>query len=565
VTVRRILFRGNKTACAKYLPFAKHKLKTLSKTHERRHSWTWERVFGDVIISLEENGPIQWIRIKAGLVGYEFVTITDPLIDIGQTYTSSFTIAVTGTIQDEDALDPPTAPRIGALIAKNRNGTRLKPSNNDREIDNRDRWIRAGRYDPLDADVEEEGLSSFLYPTHDWFQVEHPLDDQAALLLADGTPRLRIMHWDTWRQRHVDASLWTDSLGPILAYPGEVFNTTPGGRTRLTGLSSWPAVPSDPNQWPRNGGAAIQDGIFMCASWNGHDFLFEARNENYVEYITGSVNFQVTKPTWISAGEQDVLTHWYWRGDGKRCVSLQYAKTERPDDPDLQTPANYDPDIDAGFVELQMIVDQPLGDEAPGLPNITIENQQNNLWNQGIHPLAIDYRMLDSRKKLAYYLKTYIGPTRVSGSTTTPYPDTFYKRDLLIYLVCAEIDDAFPGEEQWRIPVWHSVGWAGFAAVDPEPPDNVLLQRVLLDGVYWTTDIGFPGLTQDMTDASDLPIHPYSQLRAVVQGMDCRAEALAVEWRVNMYEPHTIDTTPVDTVPWFGKQWRIWGDIRQDT
>jgi len=586
MTVRRILFIGNAIACAKYLPWAKGKLKTLSRTNASRHSWTHEYKVGSDTISLEQNGQVQWIRINAGLVGYEFVTVLDPLYPpVSDTdwngHTAFWTIAKLAKIDDPDQeiIDPEApADRIPALIPVNRKGTKLKPENRVRQIDLKDKWLRTGRYDPYFGTPEEDpdGLTYFLFPTHDWFQVAVPENDAQALEAAGGAPRAWMMFWTTWRARHYDLALWTDRQGIAIQVGGEAFTITPGGNSRKSGLSLAISDPPAlfPDNFPRCGGMAKQGGVLLAASWNAHDFLFEARNENYTEYITGSTFFFITKPSWIGAGEIDVDSHWYWRGDGQRAVSLQYASTRRPADSGEWTLANYDPDIDAGFVEIEVITTDPVGEIAPDLPNIAILSNQHNLWQQGIMPVAIDYRILDGRKKLAYYLISYIGPQRIHDSSVEDtYYTIEYARDLLIYLVCTEIEDSvldgqFPGTEQWRLPVWHGGGWRGVNADDPEPPADPLLHMNPIDGNYWSGDVGYPILSKHMT-TDGVPVHPYRDLRAVVVAMDARAEAVAISYQVDMHEPHTIDPGGINraevSAPWNGKVWRIWGEERQNT
>ena len=70
--IRRIHFDGDSTACAKWLPFAKRKLESLSRIYENRKHWKWERVFPGVYIRIEQNASVQNIRIEAGIDVYEF-------------------------------------------------------------------------------------------------------------------------------------------------------------------------------------------------------------------------------------------------------------------------------------------------------------------------------------------------------------------------------------------------------------------------------------------------------------------------------------------------------------
>lgn len=577
MTTRRIQFRGNVTVCAKYLPFAKDRLTLLSKLYKRRF-WTREYVIQGTRVTIERNGPIQFIRIIA-LSGYEFstnlsVTLVPGLPPPEEFDNADFSIMVPGKVDDpENDETPDDLPKIDGLIVRNRNGVKLTPENADNSvvapndsIDNRDRWLYGGRYGVVGTEEPDEPffLGYFQWSTTQWFEMPVPADDEfgdaEAALLVDGTTRKRMMMWWAWRPRHVNLASWAEALNPVIPGPGIGISIGAGGTSRLTYLSVANSsrefrIGQDGEQnythAPLAGPSARQGQFMVAASWRGDDFAFEVRNEQYQGFdYAFSTFFSFTKPAWAFG---EVMTPWYWRGDGKRCVSLQYGRTEA-DGPT-------DEIIDCGFVEADVVAFDAPDDNGKPIIDTDLSGfhkTQHNLMAMGIFPVGIDYVLHDQRKKRAYYLKHYLGPVRSSAIPITDEPR--YYRDILIYLVCTILEDddtysgLFPGTEQWKIPIWHDSFLVGSSPASLSGESR--------------TSVG-----SEMFDAAQLAIHPYRNIRGVITAMDCRAEAIAVKYRCMMTYPHSIDGNDLASAPHFGKYWGIWGkdgdpdthDVRQNT
>jgi hypothetical protein len=592
--VKHIQFFGESSLCSQWLPFAKKKMDSLTRLYGARVYWTWERVIGPVRISLERDGAIEFIRIYAGIRGYEYIAVInkfvvdeenpEPTVDPA---VSRFSIAMLAPPPDpnEPVPTPPDEWWLdqGTMIARNRRGTLLKPENDSKKLDRRDKWLSAGRYGFIDPeDDEDTDLGTNLYSASDWFELP-VVDTDEAYALADlisgqfDKDRGRILKWYTHRSRNFDLAYWFPLKYPILLAPGLVFSIATSGKSRLTGLTVANSDDDGSGHFPLAGSCAWQGNVLMGASWRGDDFMFEVRSENYRQYYTGSFFFSLTRPGWMNSGIQtpwvssaagghlDVYTPWYWRGDGKRCVSLQYNKY-------LQPSSSQESDLlDSGFVEAEIIVNQlvhpgDLTQEPPEIPTVAsayFVHQQHNLAEIGINPCAIDYYMLDQRKKRAYYFAPYMGPIRTRGLEPSGFPDpqpeerTSFARDLLVYLVCVEIDDLFPGTEIWRIPVWHGQAWRGYDLIDddtdpPLPP--------YLDAIYWGSGFGYPSITHNMDDVDGVPVWDWLDIRGVITAMDARAEAVAIHYQVRMPEPHNVNGNDVEESRWFGKYYRIWRD-----
>ncbi len=601
---RHIKFIGDPGSCGKWLPFAKRKLDSLTRLYRGRRSWTWERVINGAQISLERNGSVEHIRITAGVTGYEFATALTagdesfywvlnfdddgsekPVLDI---HHKEIKFSLVGLYSD------PENPGEFLLKAKNGRGQKI-----EFESDTADKQKDAFLYARQWKKLLELGTERIV-PRLDWFKIPMPdangettiqANEKAALWRAKGFQTCnRIISTGSMRARHIDLSnrlqfyplferaLLFDTSFPILHKVG--------GSQKIIELPMQHAKPppkidsyiedgtlqADIDPLTSYCGSAAQlDGYILGGSIAGEDYKFALwdaeRSEETQLDMTG------IRPAWVTADpDKSAYTKWYWRGDGKRCISMQYTFTPKdpnypnlivPLDPALIIPPSPANALEYGFTELEWSV-TPNDNAAPTV----IATHTLNVNGFDVRPLGIDYDLFDGRIRRTVVLEPWLGAPFLSAY---PGPAAESIRALLIYAhFCTVDDDGNISDPEFSIPMFHQPWlYAKYFATPPEflreynaEPVNIFV----LHHNYWTQDeYGLWVHLYVMNTLGELPgsvssppfktLFGYDRMQSGFNALDLRAQAAALRTLV-------IDRASprFDKVLYMGKRWRIWDE-----
>ena len=533
--MKRIQFEGDAGLCAKWLPFAKSKMDSLSKLYAGRRNWVWETILGDVRIGLERNGNIEYIRIKALTGGYEFATAfsappTGALKDVK--------FGLVRLRKDED--------NVLGLEQRDRSGKLFTPEN-----DTLAKQLDAYLYGRDWGNRLDEG-KNYITPRIDWFSV--PLVDTGDVDEDEAEIARR-------RERGYSGSKW----GTLTPADSRRYTNVTGQYSYVAavGASSYYnqvaydylaySIAADETVLHRKGkkskpisvlgnqlfSTAVQNGFLLGGIDRGELYKFFAYHLETEAYF--DIDLAVIKPAWLWGTSR---TRWYWRGDGKRCISLQYDAYSS--DPDKLYLSQVVQDVTLHELEFELN-----GVTSGGALSGVIRNKFSTR-NHGVHPVAIDYDFFDPTVRRVLVLEPWIGP---QYDMLTEYEDQAFptpSRALLVYACfCTVSDTGVISAPYRRIPVYHKP-W--LVTADPDdyavPPPAPILDEF---GYLITERCTHQGV-QEFFD-----VFGYHGFSARIAALDMRSEAIAIYSQVQT-ENYPGGFRVVDYTYKHNKHWRIWDE-----
>ena len=532
--IQHIQFEGDTALCGRWLPFAQSKLGSLSRLYAGRRNWVWETVAGDVRIGLERNGPVTYIRIRAATGGYEFITA------FAKTLAGGFTDLKFGTVgkgKDDEGEQ--------ILVQRSRAGLPFDLEN-DGYSDQLDKYLFGREWQDRLA-----GGKNYTTPKMDWFAVSLPDPED-----IEEVPRREARGYSggkwaitvpTDSRRYVNvtgqysyvwiigaSSYYNEVAFDYLDYSISVDDTVLHRRSKKSKTQY--AIGND--VWS----AAVQNGFIIGGADRGELYGFFAYHMESETYFP--IDLYTLRPAWLWGTSR---TRWYWRGDGQRCISLQYdAYSTEPDKLLLQNVV-----VDVTIHELEFILEGV--DETTGYLVGAISDKFATR-NHGVYPVAVDYDLFNPRVRRVIVLEHWIGPQYDRMDEFDEHDDLEKSRALLIYACFCTVDDSGAISAPYRrIPVYHKP-W--LVTVDPsywEPGEltdpitdefgYVMVERCTPQGISeFHADFGYHGFC------------------ARIAAMDARAQAIALYGQL---QTETYPPTPLPSVEYefkHNKRWLIWNE-----
>lgn len=520
----RISIEGDAAACSPLIPWAKRKHGALASVYGDNRWWAWRRWIGDLYVVLERQGPIDRITIKAGgLTGYEFAAAFDMVYLSG---TGSYSLEnVKFTV-----VRPAAEDGVPILSGRNSRGKAIVPAL-DGFADQHDAFLHAGNWDEFLA-MESEATT----PHHDWFQVPLPdSNEQAAEWSVSGYGGCRqIISFVSHRKRYQDLSMRAvldfDYLGfPVIEqwYSGSAIQHRIGGKGKRLPLDMAHVVPPTPEAagFPLVGSAALYDQFVIGASHRADDYKFTVVDyANDAAYNLSAAS--LFKPSWVGG---DVWSKWFWRGDGRRSIALQYGWNSTTKV------------LDSGVHELEWVIEA--GDGAPYINAATTIN----VHNLSTKPVGVDYDLFDQRQRRIVVFEPWVSPAYIGLDDSS---DETYIRGLLIYAAFCTMDDSGIISAPYRRIAMHHAPWLEGDLTPASPSPSALHDE---NGAEIFGDPYTPALPNAAWRAN----WPYEMLRARIAAMDVRAQAFATYCEVQR------STGGGSYAIEHGKRWMIWNEIRE--
>jgi hypothetical protein len=510
--ILRIHFDGSNAACAKWLPFAKKKLASLSRRYKNRKTWTWERTIQGARISLEQNnGKVQYIRIKSGVTRYEFTSafsLDNQLRDIK--------FGLVRPARDEEG--------VRELQLRDHNGAPIGEPDEDEFIDQQDVYLFGTDW-PIRLDEGDNNT----YPMIDWFGGSYAITTP-----SDG---------DRHKNQTGIYALINGGVGT--SFYGSYANTHLQYRT-VTGR---PVLHRKDHASQRlmNIGttvytAAIQAGRFIAGCDGSGEqyqfFFYDLETEYYYP-----IDLTALRPDEINRVSR---TRWHWNRTGNKCLSIQY-------DPYSTAPeALNQVVVDRWLHEINIDVEGVDEDE-----NIEYVAEDSFVTHDHYpyHPVAADYDINDGQTRRILVLEPWVGPL---FERLEPWADYYgtddHCRSLLIYAHFCTIDDNGQISSPERtFPVYHKPWLSLLLADEPSEEDD--------EYGYNPTYVGTATGCQVFADR--FGHHGFSSR---IAALDMRAQAIALYTQIQ----HEIYPGPED---WtmeleteYNKRWTIWGEegFRED-
>lgn len=501
--IRRIHFDGDSTACAKWLPFAKRKLESLSRIYENRKHWKWERVFPGVYIRIEQNASVQNIRIEAGIDVYEFA--------------AAFGYERLGNARW--VMDDLKFGKVKAYDLKKTPRLEAKASKGGADSDwSEDAYLFAGQWGSDEIVPDGLGYPAFesWAPRIDWFRVPLPNSEDTAEKRAQngyGGCSLAISTYSR-RKRHFDLNDYyygfTDEA-PVV-YNGRAVVHRGGGRkfvlpvTMPHSRAQYFNIPISPVD-VRIGTVAKNGPFYICASHIGYEYKFTIYDKQLdLQY---HLTIDQIRPAWVV--DSLASGKWYWRGDGKRCLSVQYGFT--PSGSSAYRPNK----VDSGFHEIEFTLSRAEDDQLEVLLTPTLEKRY-----YAERLFGIDYDLFDGSKRRALILEPWISDEFINTSGKTVWGIIIYAK------FCIIGDDGEIAEVEESIPLIHAA-WI-----------NTLGSDVMASG---------PDVAAHFTDR-----YGYYRLISRIAALDLRASAIALYTTQQLVGASWFDGGNV------GRRWKIWGE-----
>jgi hypothetical protein len=288
--------------------------------------------------------------------------------------------------------------------------------------------------------------------------------------------------------------------------------------------------------------AAVQNGFIVGGAERGELYGFFAYHMETETYF--NIDLFSIRPAWLWGTSR---TRWYWRGDGQRCISLQYdAYSTEPDKLLLQNVV-----VDVTIHEIEFIMEGI--DEDTGYLIGTVNNKFATR-NHGVYPVAVDYDLFDPGIRRVLVFEHWIGPQYERLAEFDETGGLERSRALLIYACfCTVSDSGVISAPYRRIPVYHKP-WL-----------------VLIDPSHWG-----PGeLTDPITDEFGFVLDErctpqgmsefyaefgYHGFCSRIAALDMRAQAIALYSQV---QTETYPPTPLPSAEYeykHNKRWLIWNE-----
>ena len=500
---------------------------------------------------------------------------------------------------------PESDPPEKRLEGRNRSGKKITFAI-DALIDQRDRYLYAGDW-PERLSLSTDAVE----PRLDWFTVPLPETPEEAQEWAFNGYHggAKVVTSPTFRRRHMDRAqveihkhtLEEDNPGvPIVdenddplpadfyLYPAEIqaalwhqgvpiIHSGSGGTfihdllmhhvDPLPNFEYWnPNIGAGPINLAdsRSSNAALYNSTWLLAtSISGEDYKFGLWERD--RKVATNLDFSGHKPSWIdgdgTAGP--VYSKWYWRGDGRRCMSIQYGLTERiiRDDPIRPhehvtfVPPGTTKGQDVGLVELEWTI-TPSQAAPPDVPDVEIAHSLNvhsiNTRAVPVFPIALDYDLFDGNIRRIIVLEPWIG---------NPYRDlyeaggaTFYgTRPILIYAHFCTLNDL--GEvstPEYSVPLLHEP-WLEITDDPYAQPNSVpwaYHPQIQDEYGYWVARF-WPGSERNYNSQAFIGRWNYRALGTIITSMDARVQGMTLKTRIS--QPTWAEHT-------YCKRWRIWGE-----
>tara|TARA_R110002110_G_scaffold415835_1_gene657229 strand:+ start:43054 stop:45072 length:2019 start_codon:yes stop_codon:yes gene_type:complete len=501
--IRRIHFEGDSTACAKWLPFAKSKLSSLSRIYAGRKHWTWETAVSDARIRLEQNAHVQYIRIESGIEVYEFAAALDyERLGRAQWVMADLNFG-----------------KVKAYDLKGAARLEMRQSRGSDDDDwGGDSHVFAGQWGSDKPVPDEFNAPAFerWAPRIDWFQVPLPgspeVAEKRARIGYSGTS-LAISTYSR-RKRHFDLNDYfyrVQDETPIV-HNGRAVVHRGGGRAFVLPVTmphsrdQYFNIPIEPVD-VRIGTAAKNGEFYICGSHIGYEYKFTV----YDKRLDLQYHFEIDqiRPDWVV--DSLASGKWYWRGDGKRCISVQYGFV--PGESLAYRPLR----VDSGFHELEFELSRADNNFLEVVLNPVLEKQY---FSERL--FAIDYDLFDGAKRRALILEPWIANEFTNGADETVWGIIIYGK------LCIIGDDGEIAEVEKTIPLTHAA-WINDTAVD--------------------TFASGPDVSSHFAGK-----YGYYRLLSRVAALDLRASAIAL---------YTTEQLP--GAAWFdggnvGRRWRIWNE-----
>lgn len=573
--MKHIQFFGDSGVCSKWLPYAKKKMDFLTRQYHQKN-WTWEvSIGGEVQISLERNGEIQYVRIRATTGGYEFTT-TFPRPGPGfNEDLPNVKFGVARPYADPD--DPELLPR--RLFQRN---SEFLPIDLEADTlaDQKDRWLFAGNW-PL---IYEYGAQS-TYTMMDWFRIPLPDGEDESEKQAEvdrrrekgfsGCRRIITTTGDGGRYK---TQGFQDSLLSYLwnfagvywvyrAFKGWTIVHKRGGKSKILNVGF--EVMTAALQGEFVIGAIGRENNYMDnpptgndrATWGGERYRFIVHDP--VADQTYEYDLRDSRPPQDAVGFFFNRARWHWRGDGRRAISIQtdyYANNFSglfgwpPEDAIYGPPVTRTWFHEIDFEVVRSNPDEPESPPAMSHQTTLMSSDHTDRWRAA----AVDYDLFDGRVRRCLMLEPWIGP----AYERTPigiYDDSFRRRNrsLLVYAhICRLNDDGTVSEPEQSFPVYHAP-WI--------PMNTPAYEGGLVTDEYGNTNNGFaPNSTGVVTNASGFKERwGYSCLTSQIAALDLRAQAIAI-FTQQQNEIITIGETGTGYAESYtfshNKRWRIWGE-----
>lgn len=536
--MKRIQFEGDTALCGKWLPYAKSKMDALSRLYAGRRNWVWETIVGDVRIGLERNGNIEYIRIRAATGGYEFNTAFKQIAEPEGTL--PLTDVKFGLVNRFPDLTPGNEGEF-VLEQRNRNKRPFIGLPDDL-ADQKDAFLYARKWDELFLAGDDE-----IYPMMDWFSISLPSDqdeiDRRMLNGYSGSKWVITTGCDTGRHHdlsggyaQVDGGLGASNYGfyassylDYAAATGKTILRKRNGRSQILDVLG-------------NDGftAAVQSNEFVIGGIDRGElygfFVYHPKRDLYFD-----IDLFFLRPPWLYGTSR---ARWYWRGDGKRCISLQYDAYSTDPTKTIRNEVIVDTTIHEFGFEIAGIDDDD---------NLDIGLTNNfSTRNHAGRPIAVDYDLFDGHTRRVLVLEPWIGPIFDRLPTFANYygsPDPDKCRSLLIYANFCTVDDAGNISAPYRsIPVYHKPWMCMVLAGAPAGLDEF--------GYHAT----YPGNALGSDEFYDRFGH--NGFCSRIAALDMRAQAIAMYTQV-LEEVYPGTPTPWYVeyeTPYYNKRWTIWGE-----
>lgn len=345
-----------------------------------------------------------------------------------------------------------------------------------------------------------------------------------------------------------------------LAYPASP------GNLILHRRSGGSAVPEELGQ--NCSSAAVQGDFVVGATVRsvnqglGDQYEFFIYNYRTEDYYPADLRF--LRPDWMYGGIS--RTRWYWRGDGKACLSLQYDYygESYDDEPFLGSHAT----THVYIQELSFVVEG--GEEGSPVSLAVSSNFATTRHREhSVHPVAVDYDLFDGNIRRALVLEHWIGPLYDGLEDYKPTPAHRFRAILTYAHFCRVNDDGSLSDPEQSFPVYHKP-WLvvePLSQVNENRPEPVGPDFLNVDEFgYWVTpaDPHHPHGVSGFYDA--FGYHGYA---ARIAALDVRARAIALIGTTyrELYPPPGELLTAVEYEPRYNKRWTIWGenDLRENT
>lgn len=525
----RIHFLGNAAACARWLPFAKSKLAELTKRYANRPHWTRELPVPGALVSLERAGGVSYIRIRAGGFGYEFATALER--QEGGDYASAF----------YDLRFTTAKSKAGAGQS---NG--LPPSDPDGGFDS---YIFGGKWDEFVSD----GVP-YAYPTMDWFGVAPPVDSQdQELRKRKGFGKAAYaVTTPSNVGRHKNAiGIYARMNGGVML--GSAYGTVMEDHLGYRG-GVGPVILHKKNGKPRVldelgvncYSAAVQGKYLVGSQGYGEQYQFFAYDLETGTYYPADLSF--FRPEWLFGQSQ---TSWFWNGAGNRAISLQYdIASHLADAEDKATSST--PQVEVTIHEIEFEAKRAV--ESGELELLTATTFAKRTLP--IHPVAVDYDLIDGVTRRVLVLEPWIGPlfSRIPTFSTwySDLPGQEQKcRSLLVYAhLCTVDDQGNVSEPTATFPLYHRPWLCAIPDTNGNDPD---VDEFGYSAAYNGTALGAQEFYERFGN------HGFVSR---IAALDVRAQAIALYSQVQteLYPENTQNWTDVEYQLEHNRRWSIWGE-----